>query len=337
MSRTSIKLLPLLALAGLLAGCGGHHNANQSNNSATNSNNGAMNNSNGTASKMNQTAAPAAGTVLVTVNGTPITASEVNAYVMLRTHGQKIQLNAEQRYQIAKQLIQVNLAAQAARKENLMQKPDIRAGLDLQRKLYLANQFVENYQGTAKVPESKLKSEYKQMAAAQSGKEYKARHILVKKEAEAKKIIGQLNQHKDSATLDKYFATLAKKDSTGPSAKQGGELGWFKPKQMVPAFSAALEKLKKGHYTEKPVKSKFGWHVILLEDERTSAPPSYTASKPMLERQAQDTMLRDNLNKLRSQASIDWKVPNPASAAKAQPKLMPAATGATAAPKPATH
>lgn len=326
MSRKSIKLLPLLALGGLLAGCGaGHHNANRGNS-------GAMNNGNGTANNMNQTAAPAAGTVIVTVNDKPITASEVNAYVMLRTHGVKVHLNDEQRYQIAKQLVQVNVAAQAARKDNLLQNRDVRAGLDLQQKLYLAQQLVQHYQGTAKVSDSKLQSEYKQMSAAQSGKQYKARHILVKTKAEAEKIIKQLDKGGD-------FAKLAKKDSTDKgSAKQGGELGWFKPKQMVPAFSAAVAKLKKGHYTEKPVKSKFGWHVILLQDERTAAPPSYTASKPMLEKQAKEGMVRDHLNKLRSQASIDWKVPNPASAAKAQPRRMPAvpaATGSAAAPKPA--
>ncbi len=342
MSKTLVKLLPAVALAGLLAGCGaGQHNATQAN--SGNSRNS------GTMSNMSATAAPAAGTVLVTVNGQPITASEVNAYVLLRTHGHKINLNAEQRYQIAQQLVQLNLAYQAASKEGLTQDPDVRAGLQLQKKLFLANQFVEHYMDTAKVPDSKLKSEYAKMAAAQSGEEYKARHILVKTKAKAEDIIKQLNKGAN-------FADLAKKYSTDKgTAKQGGELGWFKPKQMVPKFSAAVEKLKPGEYTKTPVQSKFGWHVILLEKERKAAPPSYTASKPSLVRQARSGMMRDRLDTLKSQASIDWKIPNPASvAAAARAKAAKAAAAAAAAasanaahatpapktspaPKPATH
>jgi peptidyl-prolyl cis-trans isomerase C len=341
MSRKVIlKTLPLIALAGLLAGCGGgHHHGANANANANGAGNGAgvMSSANN-ASAMNttnNTPAPAAGTVLVTVNGEPITAGEVNAYVMLRTHGQKIQLNDEQRYQIAKQLVQLTLANQAARKQNLAQKPDVRTGLALQKKFYLAHALVEQYMKTANVSNSKLKSEYQQMAAAQSGEEYKARHILVKKKATAEKIINKLNHGTD-------FAKLAKKYSTDKgSAKHGGELGWFKPKQMVPPFSAAVEKLKKGQYTKKPVKSKFGWHVILLQDKRKAAPPSYTASKPKLKRQARSTMLQDYFTKLRSQASIDWKVPNPASVAKPavkQPATAPITGHAPApAPRPATH
>ncbi|MGH8160609.1 MAG: peptidylprolyl isomerase [Gammaproteobacteria bacterium] len=326
MSKTLVKLLPAVALAGLLAGCGaGHHGAGHHN-----ANNGAMNKTGSTA-----TAAPASGTVLVTVNGEPITASEVDAYVLLRTHGKKIQLNPEQRYQIAEQLVQLNLAYQAARQENLTQNPNVRAGLALQKKLFLANEFVEHYMDTAKVPDSTLKSEYAKMATAQSGEEYKARHILVKNKSKAEDIIKQLNK-------GAKFATLAKKYSTDTgTAKQGGELGWFKPKQMVPKFSAAVEKLKPGEYTKTPVHTKFGWHVILLEKERKAAPPSYTASKPMLAQHARSTMLRDRLGTLKSQASVDWKIPNPASVAAAARAKAAAAASANAAhaapvPKPTT-
>ncbi|MGH9484624.1 MAG: peptidylprolyl isomerase, partial [Terriglobales bacterium] len=215
--------------------------------------------------------------MLVTVNGTPITSNEVDTFVESRTEGRKIKLNPEQRYMVANQMVQLELAAQAAKKEGLADKPDVQSKIIVQRNLILANQAVEHYMDTAKVSEAQLKQQYAESAKADSGEEYKARHILVKNEADAKKIIEQLNRHKGSATLDSYFATLAKKDSTGPSAKQGGELGWFKPQQMVPAFSMALEKLKPGEYTKTPVKSQYGWHVILLQKERTATPPSYTS------------------------------------------------------------
>jgi peptidyl-prolyl cis-trans isomerase C len=335
MHKRIILALPVLALAGLLAGCGaGSNSGNTANNNATTMN-------------ATSTSAPASGTVLVTVNGHPITASEVNAFVALRTHGQKIHLNAMQRHQVAEQMIQFNLMYQAALKDGLQNNPDVQQNLALQKKLFLASQAVQHYMDTAQVPNSKLHAQYKKLEASEGGKQYKARHILVKKKSEAEKIIKQLDNGGD-------FAKLAKKDSIDKgSAKQGGELGWFKPKQMVPPFSAAVEKLKKGHYTEKPVKSQFGWHVIKLQDERTSAPPSFTSSKPMLEKQARNSMLRDHIKTLQSQADIDWKVPNPASAAAAKraaairhaqqtaaAQSVNAATTAAApapAPVPATH
>lgn len=316
MSRTLIKMLPLVALAAVLAGCGaGSKSAHKG---AGAMSQGAMG-----------TTAPPAGTVIATVNGQPITSRELDAYVALRTHGMKIHLTGEQRYQVAQQLIQLMTVVQAAEKQGLENQPDIQAGLALERKLYLANKMMEHYVNTLQVPDSVLKSEYATMAKAQSGEEYKARHILVKSKKEAEKIINELNHGAD-------FATLAKKDSTDTStAKQGGELGWFKPQQMVPPFSAALEKLKPGQYTKQPVKTQYGWHVILLEKERTAAPPSYTASKARLENEAKSSMVRGYLDKLQKEADVHMMIPNPASAAKPAPAAS--GTPSAPAPKPATH
>lgn len=311
MSRTLIKMLPLVALAAVLAGCGGGSKSTQ----------------NGRNTMSQGATAPAAGTVIATVNGEPITSRALDAYVALRTHGAKIQLNDAQRYQVAQQLVQLYTVAQAATRAGIADKPDIQAGLALQKKLYLANEMMENYLTTATVPESVIKSEYAAMVKAQSGEEYKARHILVKSESEAKKIINELNHGAN-------FAKLAKKDSIGPSAKQGGDLGWFKADTMVKPFAAALVKLKPGHYTKEPVKTQFGWHVILLEKERTAAPPSYTASKPQLESEARNTMVRNYLDTLQKEADVHMMLPNPASAAAAKAKTAPAAT---TAPKPTTH
>ncbi len=282
MTKKLLSLLPLVALAGVLAGCGqGSKSGN-----------------------MGSTEAPAAGTVLVTVNGTPITNHDIDAYVMARTHGRKIQLNDQQRYMVAQEMVQLTLAAQDAQKEGLASKPEVQSELAMQRDMTLANQAVEHFMDTATVPEDQLKQKYQEYAKSQSGMEYKARHILVKTKAEAEKIIKELNHGAD-------FATLAKKDSTGPSGKKGGELGWFKPQRMVPAFSAALEKLKPGEYTKTPVKTQFGWHVILLEKEKTAAPPSYTAMKPQLAQEVKGSMVRDYLDKLKDKANIHWNISNP--------------------------
>ncbi len=315
MSRTLIKMLPLVALAAVLAGCGAGSKSAQNSASAM-------------SPSSTSTMAPAAGTVIATVNGEPITARELDAYVALRTRGAKSELTDEQRYQVAQQLVQLTTVVQAAQKDNFIKQPDVQAGLALERKLYLANQMMEHYLATAQVPDSILKTEYEAMAKSQSGEEYKARHILVKTESEAKKIINELNHGAN-------FAALAKKDSTGPSAKQGGELGWFKADAMVKPFAAALVALKPGHYTKTPVKTQFGWHVILLEQERTAAPPSYTASKPKLAEQAKNSMARSYLDTLRKEADVHIMIPNPASAAK--PAVKASASTAATAPQPATH
>ncbi len=287
MTNKLIRTLPLIALAGVLAGCGqGSHS-----------------------STTNTAAAPVAGTVLVTVNGTPITTGEVNAFVQSRTHGRKIKLNPEQRYMVAQQMVQLTLAAQAARKEGLASKPDVKSELALQGNMILANQAIKHFMATATVSESKIRQKYEAVVKSQSGEEYKARHILMKTRAGAEKVIKQLNQDKGA-----NFAALAKKYSTGPSGKQGGELGWFKLQQMVPAFSSALKKLKPGEYTKTPVKTQFGWHIILLEKERTSAPPSYTSMKPQLTSQIKGSMVRNYLEKLKSKATVHWNISNPATA-----------------------
>lgn len=294
MTKQMLKVLPLLALAGLLAAC------NQGPNYARSA-----------SGAMNVTSAPAAATVLVTVNGEPITTAAVNAYVAIRTRGAHIQLNPMQRRQVVNQLIRINVAYQAAREADLASQPRVQARLALQQKLFLAQQAVQHYMTTASVPQSKLQSEYQKLVAAHSGKRYKARHILVKKKALAEKVIDKLDSGAD-------FAALAKKYSTDKTtASQGGELGWFNPAKMVPPFAKAVSRLQPGHYTEKPVKSRYGWHVILLEDVRTATPPSYTASRPSLVQQAKGTMLKQYLDKLKSRANIEWMVPNPASAAKA--------------------
>ena len=307
-----IRALPLLAFAGLLAGCGMGSKSTPSSASTQNS--------------TSMTTAPAAGTVVVSVNGQPITTAQVNAYIQLRTRGASVQLTPVQKRQITEELVQITLAEQAAKQENLQNQPSVQAQLSLNNNLYLANEAVRHYTQTHEPTDAMLQQQYQVMAKAQSGEQYKARHILVKTKAEAQKIIDQLNHGAD-------FATLAKKDSTDTgTAKQGGDLGWFQANQMVPAFSAAVAKLKPGEYTKTPVQTQFGWHVIELEKERTATPPSFTAMRPMLVQRAQGDMTQNYLKQLESSATIKWSAPNPASAAMSMTASTPAKPAATATP-----
>ena len=123
---------------------------------------------------------------------------------------------------------------------------------------------------------------------------------MVKEESKAREIIKKLN---DGAN----FEELAKTESTGPSGKNGGDLGWFSAAQMVPAFSAATAKLKKGTHSQTPVKTQFGFHIIKLESTRTREAPKFEDIKEQLKPMIQNQRLQKYVEKLRGRAKIEIK------------------------------
>jgi peptidyl-prolyl cis-trans isomerase C len=149
--------------------------------------------------------------------------------------------------------------------------------------------------------EQELRKVYQDRVVAKNLSEYKARHILVKTEDEAKGIIAQLDKGAD-------FSALAKSKSIDTaSATKGGDLGWFSPTQMVPDFSNATVALQKGKYTKKPVKSQFGWHVIMLDDTRPVTPPTFDEIKSRLEGVVQSERVSKFVSGLRQKAKIENK------------------------------
>ena len=130
----------------------------------------------------------------------------------------------------------------------------------------------------------------------------RARHILVKTEPEAKEIIAELDKGAD-------FATLAKDQSTGPSAAQGGDLGWFSANQMVAPFSEAVIALENGKYTSEPVKTQFGWHVIIREDSRDQTPPSFESVKEQMRPAVQREKIQQYIDGLRKTAKVEVFTP----------------------------
>jgi peptidyl-prolyl cis-trans isomerase C len=199
--------------------------------------------------------------------------------------------------------------------------PEVTERLEMVRQSVLANAYVQDFIKTHPVTDEALKAEYDRIKATVTGKEYKARHILVEKEAEAKDIIAKLK--KDVAA----FGKLAQEKSKDPGSKtRGGDLGWFDPGRMVPEFGAALGKLEKGQFTQEPVKSQFGYHVILLEDTRPIEAPPLDQVKPNLTQQLQQQNLKKQLDDLKSKAKIEI-VAAPAASATAAPAAS-AASGA---------
>ncbi|HIG65979.1 MAG TPA: peptidylprolyl isomerase [Methyloprofundus sp.] len=201
------------------------------------------------------------------------------------------------------QLIKTELLVQEAQSKGLDQTPETVERLAMMRASVLSQLAVEDYIKSNPVTDADLKAAYdKQIADTAGGTEYKARHILVKDEPEAVAIIAKLDKGAD-------FATLAKENSTGPSNTQGGDLGWFGPKQMVAPFSEAVAQLEKGKYTKTPVQTQFGWHIIILEDIRVQTPPPFEAVKAQLEPLVQREKLTNYLDSLLSSAQVEILVP----------------------------
>ena len=245
-------------------------------------------------------AAPSQGAVAATVNGVAIAANRVDVLVkQLSAQGQPE--SPEARKEIVDHLAMQMLAAQEAVKKGLDKTPDVQDRLDLARQSILFNAFVQDHMKNNPVGDDMLKSEYDKIKGQLSGNEYKARHILVKNEADAKDIIAKLKKN------PKVFEALAKEQSADPgSGAKGGDLGWFDPGNMVPEFGAAVAKLEKNKFTEEPVKSKFGYHVILLEDSRPNPKqlPPFEQIKPMLKQQVQQQSVKKLLEDMKSKATI---------------------------------
>ena len=152
---------------------------------------------------------------------------------------------------------------------------------------------------SSQITETALQKLYAETKSEMAGEEeVKARHILLNDEDKAIKLIKSL---KDGAE----FSGTAAKHSTGPSASSGGDLGWFTRGQMVPEFSEAAFKLKPGQIVDKPVKTQFGWHIILVEDRKKAAPPSFDEAQGQLASKLSQTLLAGLLEKLRGNAEIE--------------------------------
>ena len=211
-----------------------------------------------------------------TVNGIAIAKSRVEMIVkQALASGQ--QDSEELRKSIIDKLAMQTLIAEEAVKKGLDKSADVVDQIDLTRQSILANAYVQDLMKASAASEDALKAEYEKIKATITGTEYRARHILVEKEAEAKDIIAKLK--KDPGLFEKL--AMEKSKDTGSKAK-GGELGWFDLSRMVPEFGAAASKLDKGAITQEPVKTQFGYHVIQLEDSRPIEAPPFDEVKPQL-------------------------------------------------------
>lgn len=246
-----------------------------------------------------QGSAPVKEAVAATVNGTPISERLVDLMLKQRA-GLGRDAGPEARKAFIDRLAMQLLISQEAVKKGLDKAPEVADQVELIRQSVLVDAFVQDYLKNNPVSEDALKAEYEKLKTQSAGTEYKARHILVDKEADAKDIIAKLNKN------PKAFEALAKEKSKDPGSKtNGGDLGWFDPSGMVPEFGAAVSKLAKGKFTEEPVKTQFGYHVILLEDSRPKPVPPLDQLKPSLMRQLQEQNLQKVFDDMKAKAKIE--------------------------------
>ncbi len=206
--------------------------------------------------------------------------------------------SAELRKAVTEELVRREILTQESVKKGFDKKPEVQGQIELARQGVLIGAYLNDYVRTHPVTEDQIKKEYEAIKAKLGNKEYKARHILVEKEDEAKAIIEKLKK-------GERIEDLAK-DSKDPGSKErGGDLGWANPASFVPPFSAAMTRLEKGKFTETPVKSDFGWHVILLEDTRELKLPTIDEAKGQISQQIQQRMVQKHIDDLRAKAKVE--------------------------------
>jgi peptidyl-prolyl cis-trans isomerase C len=236
------------------------------------------------------------------VNGKPVPKARFDAMMaQIAKQGQPAK-TPDLEGKVREQLVLREIFAQEAEKRGIAATTEFRQQMEFARQSVLIQTLFADYDKKNPSTEAEARAEYDKIKATSGDKEYRARHILVEKEDEAKALIAQLK-------AGAKFEDLAKKSSKDPgSAENGGDLDWASPGNYVAEFSAAMTKLEKGQYTPEPVKSQFGFHIIKLEDVRAnqSVPPFADVKDQITQRltQMKQAKFRDEL---KAKAKTDFK------------------------------
>ena len=232
------------------------------------------------------------------VNGITIPQSHLDVILQAQTaRGQPD--SPEMRNSIKDDLINREVVAQEALKKGLEKTPAVAAQIALQRQEILVNAYLQDYLKSHPINDDTLRKEYERQKAAVGAREFKARHILVEKEDEAKDAIAQIRK---GVPFEKV---AGEKSRDQGSRIKGGELDWAVPTSFVKPFADALVKLKKGQLTDAPVQSPFGWHVIRLDDERAFKAPAFDEVKANLQRGMQQQLVQKAVADLRAKAKVE--------------------------------
>jgi peptidyl-prolyl cis-trans isomerase C len=236
--------------------------------------------------------------IIATVNGTPYDLDLFRLFFLERLQQNQGENSPALQEQAFNEFMSLVVASQEATRRKLEEDPEVAVAIDLQRMKILSNAALAAMAEEIEPTEEELKKAYEDVKKNATRTEYKARHILVKDEDEAKKVIEELEGGAD-------FGDLAREHSLGPTGKNGGELDWFDANQMVAPFSEAVAGMEVGSFTKAPVQTQFGWHVIELQDSRKAEPPSFEDAEPQLALLIKRRKVAEKLAEMRDGAMVE--------------------------------
>ncbi len=240
---------------------------------------------------------PAGANRVATVNGKAIPRTRVDTIIKQQT-ARGVADNEQLRQAVTDRLINFELVAQEVERRGLNKNAEVQTQIEIARQQVLFETYMLDYFKTKPISEAILRSEYEKVRAQRGEREYKARHVLVDSESEAKNIIDQLGK-------GGKIEDLAKVSKDGGSRERGGDLGWNAAGTFVKPFADALAKLEKGKFSTQAVQSQFGWHVIFLEDVRNVQFPPYEQVKPQIQNALQEQEVQKVFADLRAKAKIE--------------------------------
>lgn len=236
--------------------------------------------------------------VVATINGQPVTQDQLLGYVRANTPQSNLQDPAV-RNQVLQSYVGRELMYQDAMRLKIDQQPAVQAAIEEARRVVIAQAYVSQLMEEAPVTEEMAREIYNQQVGARKGTEYHARHILVKSEEDAKGAIIRLKKGED-------FGRVAQSVSTDSSAVRGGDLGWVMAEKYPVSFAEAMAALKPGKFTTTPVKTDFGWHIILVEANRPIQPPPFEGVRDQIMKGLRDQVVAKHMSELQKRSKIEF-------------------------------
>jgi peptidyl-prolyl cis-trans isomerase C len=232
------------------------------------------------------------------VNGVPVPRARMD--YMLQQQAQRGAPDSEEmRARVRDELVNREIVAQEAQRSGLTKTPDVQTQLDLARQEVVVGAYIRDWVKKHPVSDADVQKEYDRAKSTAGDKEYKARHILVDTEDQAKGMIAELKKG------GKFDELAAKNSKDSGSKERGGDLDWNVPGVFDKAFADAMVKLDKGKFTEAPVHTRFGFHVIQLDDVRPVKFPALAEVKPRIQQQLMQNRIEELIKGLRAKAKIE--------------------------------
>ena len=232
------------------------------------------------------------------VNGVVVPQSYLE-FMMQQQRNRGTPDNPQTRLMMRDELVNREIVSQEAQKQGLAKDPEVQTQLSVARQEILVGAYLRDYVKKHPVSDADIEKEYERAKGQSGDKEYRARHILVDNEEQAKNLIGELKKGGS-------FSDLAQKNSKDPGSKErGGDLDWNVPAAFDKNFSDAMVKLDKGKFTETPVQTRFGYHIIQLDDVRQTKFPALAEVKPRIQQQLTQQKVEELVRGLRAKAKVE--------------------------------